>query len=254
MDRMFKSLTKAKPLLSLLAVVLFSPAWLFCLYGRRRHCSEYRTHTGSTGRLYSRLFRDRYAGHAGNERVRRIPRGQRIAGKAESLIPGLCRPGRDDLRGPIQAAYHHTGQDVPVPFAYGYGDLLDRDLNASALNTVQMNAAALSCADIRLKEGRLFEAEDYQINAELPILVGSAYMDELAIGDSFSGDYLGVLFTFRVVGILEQGSNYPSHKHVPLDRAIVMLQLWKERPPIRGGNAFSAKAVSRPYQWVYFYR
>lgn len=235
MDRMFKSLTKANPLLSLLAVVLLLPCMAFFAFmaGVGIAVNTERTQVPPEGYTAGYSVIDTLD-MPGNERVSAFLADSGSLAKLKALYQGFV--GREGMTYAVLSKQPIITQarTFPLPFAYGYGDLLDRDLNASALNTVQMNAAALSCADIRLKEGRLFEAEDYQINAELPILVGSAYMDELAIGDSFSGDYLGVLFTFRVVGILEQGSSYPSHKHVPLDRAIVM-------PALEGTAPLSAE-------------
>lgn len=110
----------------------------------------------------------------------------------------------------------------PRSFIYGYGDLPEQNLDPAALNTIQMNREALACSDIRLKEGRLFEEEDYRFASEIPLLAGSSYTGELAVGDSFQGEYLGLTFTFRIVGLLEQGSQYPAYDYVSLDHALVM--------------------------------
>lgn len=80
---------------------------------------------------------------------------------------------------------------------------------------------------VNVKAGRKFEEEDYQYkeNANVPILLGSAYEKYYDINDCFQAEYLGENMTLQVIGFLDNDTFFLSsgeNDFVSVERYIIL--------------------------------
>ena len=96
--------------------------------------------------------------------------------------------------------------EAPAPdaaFLYGYEA---GDAQAGMLKSIQVSSGFFSQFELAV-QGRDFSPQDYLYEAgktRIPVILGDAYHEYYALGDTFEGDYLFERFTFEVVGFLEK--------------------------------------------------
>lgn len=118
--------------------------------------------------------------------------------------------------------YLENDKEDGVFFSYETEEFTDA---CPVINCLQTSENVLEDFHITVREGRLFEKDDYLYggNGEIPILMGSDYADLYQIGDSFQWNYLFEEYTFKVIGFLEKDSSIElAERNVILDTYIVM--------------------------------
>ncbi|WP_251509884.1 FtsX-like permease family protein [Paenibacillus polysaccharolyticus] len=127
----------------------------------------------------------------------------------------------------IIASKQHLSLNVshlPATFQYGYEAGQE---TPDAYESLQVNQQFLEHFQVKTYEGRLFHAEDYNLNnTVVPIIVGYEYKDYLQLGQSVNVGYMGIELKCKIVGILEQNSFYnDSYALRYMDRVIILPSL-----------------------------
>lgn len=72
--------------------------------------------------------------------------------------------------------------------------------------SIQVNPNFFKYFDIKLSEGKFFNDDDYILDDNIPILMGSDYKDFCLIGESFDLYYMGATLPCTIVGFIEENS------------------------------------------------
>jgi len=79
--------------------------------------------------------------------------------------------------------------------------------------------------NLELKEGKVFEANDFVLNSDKPIsvILGSNYADEYCVGDKIFVSYLFAEQEAEIIGFLKEGTNvFYRDSYTNLDRYIIV--------------------------------
>lgn len=101
----------------------------------------------------------------------------------------------------------------------------DEDLPCFHADCTQMSQNCFDVYPVSISEGRAFEENDFVLHpgSAIPVLLGSSFMDDFSIGDSFEGSYLDYETAFEVVGFITPESYYVlAGDPVYLNRTIII--------------------------------
>lgn len=109
-------------------------------------------------------------------------------------------------------------RSMPSELVYGYDEgqadnaiLTDeKGRMTTGVNSYQVSEGFFSEFQLRAQEGRLLEEADFaEVEAEtMPVVAGSGYRADFALGDTLAGNYLGRELTLRIVGFLEKDASF----------------------------------------------
>lgn len=83
-----------------------------------------------------------------------------------------------------------------------YGDDEETDI----YNSIQVNSEFFRYFDINLSKGKIFSDDDYFLDENIPLLMGSDYKDVCSIGENFDLYYLGTVLRCTIIGFIEKNS------------------------------------------------
>ncbi|WP_295091935.1 ABC transporter permease [Ruminococcus sp.] len=79
---------------------------------------------------------------------------------------------------------------------------------SDAYYSLQVNPEFFRYFDIDLSEGIVFTEEDYLLDDNIPILMGSDYKNYCSIGEKIEMDYIGAILQCTVIGFIDDNSYY----------------------------------------------
>lgn len=130
----------------------------------------------------------------------------------------------DNSRYDYYECYLQYLEGLPASQSFFHYETQALSENCEAALCIQISENLQKDSDFKCYAGRLLNSGDFSFNGgTIPIIAGYEYRNLLPLGTQFSATYLYNVYTFEVVGILEENSKiYNPAKIVYLDKYVIM--------------------------------
>ena len=94
----------------------------------------------------------------------------------------------------------------------------------TTLKTVTLDQKVAGILSKYVENGRSFNSDEYTVVDEnIPVILGSEYADIYSIGDTIQANYLSLDVCFKIIGFLEEGTQFSiSDQDIVLDYYICL--------------------------------